>query len=130
VSNKILLLSLLLIVTASGSGQVGQWTTFGHDPQCSGYAGDEHAFSPANAAALGLALKTVVPNEPPFLNGLTAPLLVRGVKTAVGVKNLVIVAATSDHLFALNARPEIWYGRKIFPASSRVLRGNGFVQRA
>jgi cytochrome c5 len=82
---------------------MGQWTTFGHDPQRSGYVADEHAFSPANAAALGLAWKTVVPNEPLFLNGLTAPLLVRGVKTAAGVKNLVIVAATSDHLFALNA---------------------------
>jgi hypothetical protein len=82
---------------------MGQWTTFSHDPQRSGYAADEHAFSPAAAASLGLEWKTVVPGEPLFLNGLTAPLVVRGVKTAAGPKNLVIVAATSDHLFALNA---------------------------
>ncbi len=90
-------------VVAAASAQQGQWITFSHDPQRSGVAADEHAFSLSNASAMGLEWKTVVPNEPLFLTGLTAPLVVRGVKTPAGDKNLVIVAGSSDHVFALDA---------------------------
>lgn len=102
--NKVsgLLLSLFLSVSAA-SAQSGQWTTYGHDPQRSGAAADEHAFAPSNVSQLGLEWKTVVPNEPLVLTGLTAPLVVRGVKSETGTKNLVIVAGSSDHIFALNA---------------------------
>lgn len=100
--NLWLLLSFLLIVSGA-SAQTGQWTTYGHDQQRSGFADDEHAFTPSNVSSLGMEWKTVVPNEPLFLTGLTAPLVVRGVKTAAGDKNLVIVAASSDHIFALDA---------------------------
>jgi mono/diheme cytochrome c family protein len=100
--NFTLILSLFLCVSAASS-QTGQWTTYGHDPQRSGFATDEHAFSPSTVSRLGLEWKTIVPNEPLILTGLTAPLIVRGVKTTAGVKNLVIVAGSSDHIFALDA---------------------------
>lgn len=58
-----LFFSLCLIVSLV-SGQTGQWTTFGHDPQRSGVAGDEYAFSLTNVSHLGLLWKTVVPNQP------------------------------------------------------------------
>lgn len=93
----------VLVVVASAFGQNGQWITFSHDPQRSGFSDDEHAFSVSNVSQLGLEWKTVVPNEPLFLNGLTAPLVVRGVKTGDAQKNLVIVAGSSDHVFALDA---------------------------
>ena len=93
----------LFAVVAAMFGQKGQWITYSHDPQRSGFSSDEHAFSVTDVANLGLAWKTVVPNEPLFLNGLTAPLVVRGVKTSSGLKNLVIVAGSSDHVFALDA---------------------------
>jgi Cytochrome C oxidase, cbb3-type, subunit III/PQQ-like domain len=102
IRNPGLLLACFLIVAATFS-QTGQWITYGHDPQRSGFAADENAFSVANVSGLGLEWKTVVPNEPLFLNGLTAPLLVRSVKTALGEKSLVIVAGSSDHVFALYA---------------------------
>jgi outer membrane protein assembly factor BamB len=97
-----LLFSLFLCVSAA-SAQSGQWTTYGHDPQRSGFAADEHAFSLSNVSSLGLEWKTIVPNEPLVLTGLTAPLVVRGVKPESGVGNLVIVAGSSDHIFALDA---------------------------
>lgn len=97
------LVPAFLLILSVALAQSGQWTTFGHDPQRSGVASDEHAFSPANVSGLGLVWKTVVPNEPLYLNGLTAPLMVRGVKTGAGTKDLVIVAASSDHIFALDA---------------------------
>ncbi len=94
---------LLLFAACAASAQTGQWTTFGHDPQRSGVAGDEHAFTPANVSSMGLDWKTVVPNQPLYMNGLTAPLVVRGVKTGAGEKNLLLVAGSSDHVFALDA---------------------------
>ena len=110
-----LLLFLLLIVTAA-TAQTGQWTTFGHDPQRSGFANDEHAFSPSNVSSLGLVWKTVVPNEPLVLNGLTAPLIVRGVKMATGQKDLVIVAGSSDHIYAMDAETGDLVWKKDFSA--------------
>ena len=61
--------------------QIGQWTTFGHDPQRSGWATDEHTFTRQNVSRLGLAWRATLPNEPRALNGLTAPLVVRNVAT-------------------------------------------------
>ncbi len=110
-----LLLFLLLIVSAAAA-QTGQWTTFGHDPQRSGFASDEHAFSPSNVSSLGLVWKTVVPNEPLVLNGLTAPLIVRGVKMATGQKDLVIVAGSSDHIYAMDAETGDLVWKKDFSA--------------
>ena len=83
--------------------QSGQWLTYGHDAQRSGVAGDEHAFTTANAAHLGLVWKTVVPNQPMSLHGLTAPLVVRGVATPSGPRNLLLVAGSSNNVFALDA---------------------------
>ena len=97
-----LVLSLVLCVSAA-SAQSGQWTTYGHDPQRSGFATDEQAFSLSNVSSLGLEWKTIVPNEPLVLTGLSAPLVVRGVKSQEGARNLVLVAGSSDHLFAVDA---------------------------
>lgn len=91
------------VVAIAGFAQKGQWMTFGHDPQRSGFASDEHAFSAANVGEMGLLWKTAVPNQPLSMNGLTAPLVVRGVKSAQGNRNLVIVAGSSDHAWALDA---------------------------
>jgi outer membrane protein assembly factor BamB len=93
----------LTMIAAAAIAQMGQWTTFGHDPQRSGFAEDEHAFSPADVSSMGLEWKTTVPNQPLSMNGLTAPLVVRGVRSGGGEKNLVIVAGSSDHVFALDA---------------------------
>jgi outer membrane protein assembly factor BamB len=92
-----------LVIGLGATCQGGQWTTFSHDPQRSGNAQEEHAFSPSNVASMGLQWKTNVPNEPLFLNGLTAPLLVNRTAKMSGPKSLVIVAGTSDHIFALDA---------------------------
>lgn len=97
------LIFCISLMAAAVSGQNGQWLTYSHDPQRSGFTGEEHAFSVSNISNLALEWKTTLPNEPLFLTGLTAPLVVRGVKTSSGEKNLVIVAGSSDHVFALDA---------------------------
>jgi outer membrane protein assembly factor BamB len=120
------LLSLLLIVSAA-SGQTGQWTTFGHDLQRSGVASDEHAFSLSNVSSLGLEWKTVVPNEPLVMTGLTAPLMVRGVKTAAGTKDLVVVAGSSDDIFALDAKTGALVWKSNFSANQPRPHGGDWL---
>lgn len=125
---KILWLPLFLLgIVSAAPGQTGQWTTFGHDPQRSGFAANEHAFSASNVSSLALQWKTVVPNEPLFMNGLTAPLVVRGVRTPTGMQNLVIVAGSSDHIFALNAETGALAWKKDFPANQPRPEGGGWL---
>jgi outer membrane protein assembly factor BamB len=121
-----LLLSLFLCVSAA-CAQSGQWTTYGHDPQRSGFAADEHAFSPSNVSSLGLEWKTIVPNEPLVLTGLTAPLVVRGVKSEDGTRNLVIVAGSSDHMFALDAETGVLAWKRDFSANQARPEGGDWL---
>lgn len=79
------------------------WPTFGHDPQRSGWALEEDTISVQNAANLELQWKIHLDNEPKSLTALTAPLVASQVTTAEGVKTLVYVAGSSDHLFAVDA---------------------------
>lgn len=84
--------------------QRGQWVTFGHDPQRTGWASDEHVFTPANVHGLRLVWRTSLPNPPRSLAGLDAPVVVRGVTGSDGRRRaLVIVAGSSDLIFALDA---------------------------
>ena len=79
------------------------WPTFGHDPQRTGYAFEEEAFSVQNVSGLELKWKTQVKNEPKSLTALTTPVVAEGVATLKGVKTLVYVAGSDNHLYALDA---------------------------
>lgn len=101
---RALLAGLCTLLGAGTSlAQSGEWLTFGHDPERSGWATEEQAFSVANVGQLGILWKTIVPNQPVALNGLTVPLVMRNVRTGRGNRNLVIVAGSSDRVFALDA---------------------------
>jgi len=128
VANKVsgFFLSLILFVSAA-SAQSGQWTTYAHDPQRSGFAADEHEFSPSNVSKLGLEWKTVVPNEPLVLTGLTAPLVIRGVKSENSTNNLVIVAGSSDHIFALDAETGALAWKRDFSANQARPEGGNWL---
>ncbi|MBI3694681.1 MAG: PQQ-binding-like beta-propeller repeat protein, partial [Acidobacteria bacterium] len=79
------------------------WLTFAGDPQRTGWARNEKAFSPANAANLELKWKTQLDNVPTQMASLTAPLVVENVITPRGFKDLVFVAGSSDNLYAIDA---------------------------
>lgn len=117
-----LLTLLVALVGLSGSlsaaAQSGEWLTFSHDAQRSGWARDEGAFSTVNAPHLDLRWKTVLPNEPLALSGLTAALIARGVPTGTDARNLVIVAGRSNHLFVLDAEQGTLVWRYDYPQKS------------
>jgi hypothetical protein len=69
-----------------------------------GWALDEHAFAPSNVSGMGPLMEDYFCPMNRFLSpGLTAPLVARGVFTSKGTRDLVIVAGSSDHVFALDA---------------------------
>ena len=76
---------------------------FGHDPQRTGWAYEETMLSPENVSTLELKWKTKVKNEFRMLSALTVPVVAIGVPTLKGVRDVVYVAGSGDHVFALDA---------------------------
>ncbi|HTV55533.1 MAG TPA: PQQ-binding-like beta-propeller repeat protein [Terriglobia bacterium] len=94
---------LLIFLLGTRCLWAGDWPTFAHDPQRTGWASDEKTLSLSNVGDLELKWKVHVNNEPKALTSLTAPVVASGVATQTGVKTIVYVAGSSNHLFALDA---------------------------
>jgi outer membrane protein assembly factor BamB len=99
--NKAVLCSFLFGLSASL--YAADWLTFGHDPQRSGWAGEEKQLTIENVAGLELKWKAQVKNEPKSLTALTTPVIASDVTTPQGVKTLVYLGGSSNHFFALDA---------------------------
>jgi outer membrane protein assembly factor BamB len=94
-----LCVSLFFSVVMNG----GDWPTFGHDPQRSGWAFEEKILTSANVSGLRLKWKTKLDNNAYRLASLTAPIVAAGVSTSRGLKNVVYVAGNQGTVFALDA---------------------------
>ena len=95
--------SLLLgSILGASPAVAGDWPTFGHDPQRSGWARSERTLSPDNVADLELKWKTAVDNEASLLGALTAPVVAVGVTTVHGPKDAVFVAGKEGRVFAID----------------------------
>ena len=81
----------------------GDWPTFGHDPERTGWAADERTLSPENVSNLELKWKTSVDNQGSLLGALTAPIVAVGVSASGGLKNVVYVAGKQGVVFALDS---------------------------
>jgi outer membrane protein assembly factor BamB len=79
------------------------WPTFGGDAQHSGWARTETLINRGNAGTLELKWKLHVDNAPKELTSLAAPIVVDQVKNIHGIKEYVVVAGSSDTLFAIDA---------------------------
>ena len=86
------------------------WTTFGHDPQRTGWAFEETTINRENASAIVLKWKTKLPNESYSLFALTAPVVASGVSTGHGVRTVVYVAGIRGTVFALDSETgeQVW----------------------
>jgi hypothetical protein len=102
-THRFLLIPLLLIFLLGAEGVwAGDWPTFAHDPQRTGWAFDEDTLSLANVGRLRLDWKVHVKNAPKALSDLTVPIVASGVTTPSGVKTVVYVGGSSNNLFALD----------------------------
>jgi outer membrane protein assembly factor BamB len=86
-----------------------EWLTWGDGPERTGWNRSESAISRKNVASLDLKWKTQIDKQVPIdiesgAAMLTAPLVVDGVKTSKGSKELVFTLAASNTLAALDAK--------------------------
>jgi outer membrane protein assembly factor BamB len=113
---------------AAGSAFVsaGDWTTFGHDPQRTGWAFEETKLTPANVSQMGLLWKARVDNQFFSLSALTPPVAATNISTSKGVRSVVYVAGISGTVFALDGQTgeEVWN----HPFKPAVLPGKGRYQ--
>jgi outer membrane protein assembly factor BamB len=93
-------LSLMLAAVA----KAGDWPTFGHDAQRTGWATDEIALNPASVPNLELKWKAKVNNQAALLLSLTAPIVAVDVSTSGGIKDVVYVAGKEGGVFALDSQ--------------------------
>lgn len=104
----------LVLLLGLRSTLVADWLTFGHDAQRSGWAREEVKLTPESARTLELKWSVALDNAALALSALTAPLVARDVTTVSGVKSLVYVAGSSNHLFAVDAATGALVWKKSF----------------
>src|ERR1700704_4820558 len=79
------------------------WTTFGGDPQRTGWAKDETDLTKDNIKKLKLEWSLKLDNTSKEMNSLTAPLVHSQIITPHGFKEVVLIAGASDKVFAIDA---------------------------
>jgi outer membrane protein assembly factor BamB len=101
------------------------WPTFGGDPQRTGWAREETILNKDNAGTLELKWKLRLDNAPKELTSLAPPIVADQVKTGRGIKEFVIVAGSSDKIFAINADTGALVWQKTFPVEGAASRKSG-----
>lgn len=83
----------------------GDWTTWGYDPERTGWNRGETVLTKQNVSRLKVVWDTQVstPVRDVVMSTLTAPLVAEGVQTAQGTMNLVLLLGADDTAFAINA---------------------------
>lgn len=103
------------------------WLTFAHDPQRTGWAVEESKFSPETVRNLELKWSVQLDNIPLALNALTAPVVARDVVTPSGIKSVVYVAGSSNHLFAVDAGNGSIIWQRSFPTFANAKAESYFL---
>jgi outer membrane protein assembly factor BamB len=114
---KLCFFTLLFVsISLTTTGWSGDWPTFGHDPQRTGWADQEDTLDVKNVANLKLLWKAEIKSESRSLAGITAPIVVSGVDTATGKRSIVYVAGSSDNINAIDAKTGEPVWNKTFPS--------------
>jgi outer membrane protein assembly factor BamB len=82
-----------------------EWLTWGYDQERTGWNRAETTLTPSNVKGLKQIWSTqlTVPVDKYVMSTMTAPVLVAGVQTAQGAKDLLFIHGANDALFALDA---------------------------
>jgi outer membrane protein assembly factor BamB len=98
------------IPATQGSPGQAHWLTDGGDPQRTAWQRNETLISPATVGSMKLAWKLRLDNAPRQMHNLFPPLIVSGVATAAGPREIAVVAGISDNLYGIDvvAGTQIW----------------------
>lgn len=79
-----------------------EWATAQGNPQRTGWQKDADGISPSSVQHFKLLWTAKTGNEPYQLAGLVEPLIVNGVSTPSGTKDLAIVAGSASNVYAID----------------------------
>ena len=107
--------------------QGAEWPTDGGSPKRNGWQKDEKILTPANVKDLKLIWKVKLDNEPREMHSLFPPLIVEGIATSNGTRQVAIEAGSSDNIYAIDVASGAILWQKHFAYSSNVpqLGGRG-----
>jgi glucose dehydrogenase len=114
----VVFVSLLLPVGCHAQGTPARdWLTWGYDQERTGWNKGETTLSKDNVGRLELRWSTQLSTQPKdvVLSTLTAPVVVEGVNTSQGKKNLIFLVGSDDTVFALDADTGKTLWQKTFP---------------
>ncbi len=94
--------TLLVMGAAATFAGAANWTTFGGDPERSGWAKEETTLSRENVGQLKLLWSKKLENPVRELTALTAPVVLGNLYTQKGLLDIVLVGGSSDKVFALD----------------------------
>ena len=107
--------ALLLFVCLSAwssqlQAQKAEWLMDGGDVERTGWQKNETILSPTTVKNMKLLWKTKLDNEPRQMHNLLPVLIASNVKTASGIKQIVLATGVTDNLYALDAETgaQIW----------------------
>ena len=103
--------------TAFSQSAPRDWLTWGYDQARTGWNQGETTLSKENVSGLKLVWSAQLSTRPTplVLSTVTAPLVVEGVSTSRGKKNLVFLVGSDDTVFALDADSGKIFWQKSFP---------------
>ncbi len=112
-------ISTLLLAGACASilAAGADWLTDGYNSQRTFWQKDDHLFTLSNVHRTRLLWKIHLDNQPRQMHALLPALVVGHVNTEHGVKQIVIVAGVSDHIFAVDAGKGTLLWQKHFDSS-------------
>lgn len=121
-TNGILIACVALFCLRAGAAD---WVTNGGDPQRTNWQRDEHILNKENVKNLKVLWKVKLDNIPREMHSLFPPLIVTGVKTADGARDVALVAGISDNVYVLDAKTGamIWKRHFEYPPPKE---GRGF----
>ncbi|HEV3198803.1 MAG TPA: PQQ-binding-like beta-propeller repeat protein [Bryobacteraceae bacterium] len=105
----------------------GSWTTFGGDPQRTGWNRSENELSAANVKSLKLEWTVKLDSQPKELTGPTTPLVRATMATPRGVKDLVVVAGAADKVFVIDGDTGKIYWQKTLTIEGTPERGASWL---
>ncbi|HWY63311.1 MAG TPA: PQQ-binding-like beta-propeller repeat protein [Rhizomicrobium sp.] len=114
----------------SGSAPAARdWTSWGYDQERTGWNRGEAQLSKDNVSKLRLQWTAQLSTTPSdvVLSTLTAPVIVEGVNTGQGSKNLALVLGADDTLFAVDADSGKPVWQKSFPNSFTAQRAGSWL---
>jgi outer membrane protein assembly factor BamB len=90
------------------------WLTFGADPQRSGWARSERVLTKANAHELKLEWSLKLDNQAREMMALTVPVIKEQVVAPGGFRDVVLVAGSSDKVWAIDPDTKKIYWKREF----------------